>query len=461
MRDTSRRAVGADFIDADAGATELPGWVDAAMVYDVSARGIASYVAGLIRSGDLGHGEALPKVRVLARAFHVSPATVSAAWGLLKKRGLVVGTGKSGIRVTSANGLVRGLEMYATVPGRNDLRLLYPDAALLPALGQALIGAARLPNLDEYYDSAILPGLQAAIEPSWPARTEAFAVANGGADAVWSVLHAHSVPGDRLVLESPTQPQLVTLIRDLGLTLIPVPYERYGPDPRALSEALHTRPVAVLFQPRAHVPTGWSTTPERIAEIATLLHGRHRPLVIEYDDLGALARTDHNSLGAHLPHETVIIRSYEKSYGPDLRLAVIGASGSVVANTHAGIRLTRQWTSRILQAALQWLLEDQGTAELIERARCVYGDRLDTFSHLLQERGVAVSPVDGFCAWVPVLDEAVTASALLHRGVLALRGESSFPVVGTPHLRVATSRMLPDDMVRLADLIAAAAGEFS
>jgi len=442
-------------------ATPLPDWAMASRVLDVSSRGIASYVAELIRTGGVAHGEFLPQVRVLSRELRVSPATVSAAWGLLKKRGLLVGTGKSGIRVASAVGFVQGLEVYATAPGTNDLRLIYPDLDLLPALDRALMGAARQPNLNEYYDPAILPGLQRAIEPSWPAPAEAFAVANGGADAVWSVLQSNSVPGDRVVIESPTQPQLISLMLDLGLTLVPVPYRDGGLDLRALREALATRPVAIFFQPRAHVPTGWSTSRQRAREIAESLRGPHKPLVIEYDDLGALTRAQHHSVAEYLPEQTVVIRSYEKSYGPDLRLAVIGAATPVIRNTHSQIRLTRQWTSRILQAALQWMLQDDGTAGVIDTARHVYAERLDTFARLLRDRGIAVTATEGFCLWVPVIDETATATELAARGVVALRGASSFPGDGTPHIRIATSRVPVESMPQLADIIASCTGRFA
>lgn len=435
----------------------LPAWAHASRVSDVSARGIASYVAALVRTGGIAQGEVLPPVRALAQEFRVSPATISTSWGLLKKRGLLVGTGKSGVRISGAHGLVHGLEMFATVPGVNDLRLLHPDLDLLPAIDQALIGAARQPNLNEYYDSAILPELQEAIAPSWPGPADAFAVANGGVDAVWSVLHANSVPGDRIIVESPTQPQLLSLMADLGLTVVPVGYDENGLDPVSFREALATWPVAVFFQPRAQVPTGGSMSRDRVATLAGILRGAQQPMIIEYDDLGELAREPHFSFSSYLPKQTVVIRSYEKSYGPDLRLAIIGASFSVIRNTHAQIRLTRQWTSRILQAALEWMIRDAETGVAIEAARNTYTARLDTLCSLLRERGIAVSSRDGFCAWVPVLDEVAAARELAALGILVLRGESCYAGPRRPHVRVATSRLSLEAMPQLADIIAATA----
>lgn len=429
-------------------------WVDRRRIVDVSSRGIASYIAELIRRGELGTGEALPPVRMLAEALRVSPATVSAAWGLLKKRGLLTGSGKSGIRVASPLGLAHGLEFFSTVPGRHDLRLLYPDIELLPPLESALASAAHLPNLNEYYDSAILPALREVVEPDWPYPSEAFAVANGGADALWSVLQSNSVPGDRIAVESPTQPQLLTLMQDLGLTVLPVPYLADGLSISHLEQAMKSRPVAVFWQPRAQVPTGRATSEHTAAELARVLGGAHRPIIIEYDDLHTLARSSIVSVGKHLPGQTVVVRSFEKSHGPDLRLAVIGGPTSTVRGIHAQIRLTRQWTSRILQATLAWLLRDPVTAGHMEHARAIYAARLDAANAALAHRGVPSDSADGFCVWVPVEDESAAVAWLAERGVLVLGGSTSYPGTAAPHIRVAVSRLPLDVVPQLTDLIA-------
>jgi DNA-binding transcriptional MocR family regulator len=431
-------------------------WARSANIPDVSARGIASHVASLVRDGAIREGEVLPPVRVLAEELRVSPATVSAAWGLLKKRGMLVGSGKAGTRIASASGLVRGLEVFATVPGVNDLRLVYPDIALLPRLDDALRGAAQQPNLNEYYDSAILPGLAEAVEPGWPVPVDTFAVANGAVDAVWAVLRSLSVPGDRIIVESPTQPQILSLMLDLGLQPLPVAYADGGVDIPSLEQALRARPVAMFFQPRAQVPTGWSITTAGIDDIAATMRGPHRPIFLEYDDLGDLARTPHHSIAERFPDHTVIIRSYEKAYGPDLRLAVMGGPEHLVHNAHAQIRLTRQWTSRILQSALEWMLRDEASAHSLAVARSTYAERLDCLVTELRARGVDVRSSDGLCAWIPVESEAAAKEHLATHGVLVLGGTSSFVSGGAPHIRVAVSRVPVEILGKLAEVIATA-----
>ncbi|MDF2666218.1 MAG: transcriptional regulator, GntR family with aminotransferase domain [Microbacterium sp.] len=429
-------------------------WARSADIPDVSARGIASHVASLVRDGAIREGDVLPPVRVLAEELRVSPATVSAAWGLLKKRGMLVGSGKAGTRIASASGLVRGLEVFATVPGVNDLRLVYPDVALLPRLDDALRGAAQQPNLNEYYDSAILPGLAEAVEPGWPVPVDTFAVANGAVDAVWAVLRSLSVPGDRIIVETPTQPQILSLMLDLGLQPIPVAYVDGGVDTIALEQALRTRPVAMFFQPRAQVPTGWSISAAGRDAIAATVRGPHRPIFLEYDDLGDLARSPHLSIAERFPDHTVIIRSYEKAYGPDLRLAVMGGPEHLVRAAHAQIRLTRQWTSRILQSALEWMLRDEASARSLQEARSTYAVRLDRLVAELRARGVEVRSTDGLCAWIPVLDEVAAKEYLAGHGVLVLSGSSSSVNGGLPHIRAAVSRVPVEILGKLAEIIA-------
>lgn len=431
------------------------GWL-ARRVQVTSARGIASSVAELIRSGELSPGDALPHVRSLASELRVSPATVSAAWALLKKRGLALGHGRSGTRVSSPVGLSASIEPAATIPPRADLRLLYPDKELLPPLRPALANAADLPGLEVYYDSPILPGLREVVEPEWPYAAEAFAVANGASDALWSVLQPLSVPGDRIVVESPTQPQLLHLMSHLGLSVIGVDVDENGPSPDQLRSALATRPVAVFTQPRAHVPTGASTTVERARTIAGLLERRTETMVIEYDERKAVVGDAMVSIGSYLPERTVHIKSFEKSHGPDLRLAVIGAASSRLDYIHSHMRLTRQWTSRILQSALAWLLQDPATIEHVAAARAAYADRQSTLCGDLNEHGVQIQPHPSFCVWLPVANEQRAVEYLNAHGVMVLAGASSYVAGGDPHIRIATSRLAPDESRRLAPVLSAA-----
>src|ERR1700689_5612292 len=100
---------------------------------------IAARIEAAIADGALAPSARLPTVRELAAGIEVSPATVAAAYRMLKQRGLVSANSRRGpvvlprppLRVRGARPLPQGVR---------DLATGNPDPALLPPLGPALAG---------------------------------------------------------------------------------------------------------------------------------------------------------------------------------------------------------------------------------------------------------------------------------------------------------------------------------
>src|SRR5476649_790421 len=121
---------------------------------DRTIKGIAMGTAALIGSGAIAIGTRLPSVRELAHALNVSPATVSAAWGQLRRQKVIAGTGRNGIWVC-ANIVTPRPVRFESIGnfGDNiiaDLTLSAPDPAYLPNLQQALLQGAQASNLNSY-----------------------------------------------------------------------------------------------------------------------------------------------------------------------------------------------------------------------------------------------------------------------------------------------------------------------
>ena len=94
---------------------------------------ISASVEAAVATGKLAGGELLPTVRSLAAHLRVSPATVAAAYRLLRERGLIVADGRRGTRVRPAAPL--SAPRAAPLPaGVTDLSDGNPDPALLPSL---------------------------------------------------------------------------------------------------------------------------------------------------------------------------------------------------------------------------------------------------------------------------------------------------------------------------------------
>src|SRR5689334_8723182 len=106
-------------------------------VAEYTARGIADGVSRAIRDGTLPPGTKLPPIREVADQFQCSPTTVSAAWALLSRAGLIHSDRRRGTVV---------IEQARTRPGRYrqnlvpptimpiDLSTGMPDPDLLPDL---------------------------------------------------------------------------------------------------------------------------------------------------------------------------------------------------------------------------------------------------------------------------------------------------------------------------------------
>jgi DNA-binding transcriptional MocR family regulator len=104
------------------------------------------------------------------------------------------------------------------------------------------------------------------------------------------------------------------------------------------------------------------------------------------------------------------------------------------------------WSSRILQDALAFLLEDADARARVDDARRMYAARREALASALREHGIETFNRDGLSLWVPVADEH---SALV---TLAAHGIAVSP--GSRYL----SGALPDAHIRVSTGIAPADG---
>ncbi|RXT52588.1 GntR family transcriptional regulator [Bosea sp. Tri-44] len=422
-----------------------------------TARGLALDLSQMIRSGVLPVGTRLPTVRELAFRLGVSPGTVSEAWSELKRQKIVSGRGRGGAWVSGDNATPRPTRMASVAdfgPDALDLSLAVPDAALLPPLREALAQAASAENLNSYERTPILPALREAVAPHWPYRPDAFLATNGGYNAVYSVLHATVLPGSCVAIEDPTAMRLLDIIEDLGAEIQPVARDAEGPLPGELAAALERRPSAFIFQPRTHSVTGQHVSASRLAELGRVLAGSET-LVIEDDGIGDVSIHPPISLGVTMPERVVHIRSFSKSLGPDLRIAVLSAPAMVIRQIQSYRSFSSGWTSRLLQAATAWLLTDAETGQRVAEARAVYAERRRALVSCLGERGLAMPESDGLCIWVPVESEQFALVTLAAHGIAVLPG-SKCAIRPTEHVRVATA-ILTQDYDRVAGALIKAA----
>ncbi|CAN5354096.1 aminotransferase class I/II-fold pyridoxal phosphate-dependent enzyme [soil metagenome] len=429
---------------------------------DRTPGGIASAIARQITDGEFRPGDRLPTVRDVATELGVSPATVSAAWQLLGRAGLVVSRGRSGSFVRSAprDWLPRSYHDFdQQTDVRLDLSRGTPDPELLPSLVPALNSMAARADTSSYQLKPDIPELHDLMRDTWPSPVESLTVLNGALDAIDRILASVARFGDRVAVESPGFPPFFELLEQYGLEPVPLALDARGVVPSSLASALGSKPVAVLLQPRAQNPTGVSMDAARAEELARVI-ARHPNgddvVIIQDDHSSAISTADDVTLARWLPDQVLHIRSFSKTHGPDLRIAALGGPRKLVDRIVSRRLLGPGWTSRMLQTALHTLLTNPSSIAEVDHARSVYAERRIGIHTALAARGLAVVIADGINAWLPVADERAAIVRLGAAGILVASGSAFQLGTAADHIRV-TVGIVRENLDQLAEALVDAA----
>ena len=440
----------------------------AANITDRSARGIAATIGRMVTAGELSVGTRLPTVRQLSRSLGVSPTTVGEAWKTLADVGAIETLGRNGTVVRQPTG-PGGPRRYRRIAADSDHRGHFaldlstgtPDSSLLPDLSGALAHVSNRTLTSSYLDQPVLPELEEALRERWPFVPEEITVVDGAMDALDRIAQVVVRLGDRVIVEHPTFPPLLDLLEQIGVEVIGVPTDDEGIEIDGLTDALRRSPTALFLQPRAQNPTGVNMSASRARAVARAIDESdvaESITIIEDDHAGDIASGDLHSIGRHLPGRTVHIRSYSKSHGPDLRLAAVGGAGDVISRAANRRLLGPGWSSRILQAVLLELLDDERTLNTLRESRDEYARRRRTVVEILSERNVRTTGTDGINLWMWVADERSALLALAAQGIGAAPGEPFMVLEHPDALRVTVGLLGPStDITAVSQALASAA----
>jgi DNA-binding transcriptional MocR family regulator len=407
-----------------------------------SAVEIAESIESEILAGRLPPGGGLPTVRALAASLAVSPSTVSAAYRRLRDRGLLVGKRRLGTAVSPRPPVHRGPMVPRFASGVRNLATGNPDPALLPPLGPVLRRIDPSPVL--YGDALVDPALARRALRRFradgiPARD--LCVVAGALDGLERVLSAHLHPGDRVAIEDPAFVGVRDLLAVLGLVAVPVAIDDSGPRPAALERALASGVEALVVTPRAQNPTGACLDRERIAEIAPLLAKYPGVLLCEDDHAGVVAGAPVATLVASGAGERwAVVRSFSKSLGPDLRVALLAADPVTIARVEGRQRLGMRWVSHLLQRVALALWKDAGVQKQLRDAARTYTRRRRALIAALGAQGIAAHGRSGLNVWVPVPEETAVVAALAEAGWGVSAGER-FRLASPPAIRISISNL--------------------
>lgn len=412
-----------------------------------AAKEIAESLEIAIDAGRIAAGERLPTIRALAAELGVSPTTVNAAFGTLRAHGRIGGNRRGGSVVIGRPAFQTGLVDAPPTSARN-LAVANPDPAFLPALRPIVAGAVSERRL--YGEARDSVGLLDSAR-RWFARdgipADYLAVVSGALDGVERVLSTQLVAGEAIALEDPTYPPYRELARALRLRVVPVALDERGIRPESLAAALRARAKALIVVPRAQNPTGAAFDAQRVRALRRVLDDAPETLVIEDDYLADLAGAPSASLAGR--GRWAQVRSVAKSFGPDLRVALLAGDALTIARIQDRQRLGCGWVSHLLQDAVAAFFRDRTASRLVRAAGKAYAQRRKALLDALSLRGIEACGATGFNVWIPVAEEGPLVRALQGAGWAVDAGER-YRDVTPPAIRVTITTLLPPEAERFA-----------
>ncbi len=422
---------------------------------------LADALRAAVLSGSVPLSTRLPSERELADATGVSRTTTTAAYGLLRDEGYLVSRRGSGSITTLPSGPGARVSMAESVrdePGIVDLAMAAPSApsslhgaylAALEALPRHLSGTGYAPQGLPVLREAIARWYAARGTPTTPDQV---LVTTGAQQAIHLLVTAHAGPGDRVVVEHPTYPHAIDVVRAVGARPVPVPSVGPGLDIDLLESTIRqVAPRLVYLIPAHRNPTGTSLDDEERAEVRALAR-RYRTTIVGDEVLTELTM-DGPAPGSFAGDGTgsgviVSIGSASKTFWGGLRVGWVRAHPDLVARLATTRAHTDIGTAVLEQLVVAELLAH--SEDLLDRRRAELRHRRDLLVGLLRDRLPSWQlevPAGGLSLWADLgtpSSSALAAIATRH-GVRVVPG-TAFGVDGSfeRNLRLPFSASAPD-----------------
>ena len=422
-----------------------------------------------IQSGLLPEGARLPPQRELADRLGVAIGTVSRAYAMAERRGIVSGEVGRGT-------FVRRRAVQEAADDVDDPELIDLSRGRLvrdardPGLAHTLESIAReadLNQLAEVYQPPAGMARHRQAGSAWIARAGLsvdagrVVITNGAQHGAAMVLAALTRPGDLVLCEEVTYPGIAALAGLLHLKLRGLPLDADGLRPDAFEEACRSSaPRALFCMSTLQNPTGVTMPTGRRQELGAIA-AAHDVAVLEDDVNGFLPPQPIPPIASFAPEHTFYITGTSKSLAPGLRIGYVVPPANRLQQVISTIEATTWFTAPLsAEVVTHWI--ESGEADAIASWKRSETAARHALALRILGRWLPKSPVS-FHLWLPLPEpwrsESFVAQAR-SRGVVVNSAEE-FLVgrEGTPHavrvcLGATLSRgRLEEGLRRLAELL--------
>lgn len=402
---------------------------------------IAEALEAAIEAGVLLAKDRLPPQRDLARTLGIDLTTVTRAYDIVRKRGLIDARGRAGSFVVpreTAGAVTVAVDTGMIMPPRIAGGALAAEwERTMVALLRAPAAGGRLhyqPAGGSAADRAA--GARLIARLGLASSEDQIVVTAGAQNALHAIVAALFEAGDVVACNPYVYPGFLGLARRFGLKLVAL--ERMEGD--ALDRLCRRERVKALYLvPTNDNPTTHTIPAQQRAGIAEVAR-RHGVQVIEDDAYGQLAADPAPPVTSFVPELGWYVASTSKTIAPALRVAHVRAP-----DVGAALRLTSEVHESCvmpppLNAALVTAWLETGTYDaLIAETRAESRARQALAAEVLSPGTFAGHPC-GYHLWVPladVADETRLGATLRDAGLSAIPA-SAFAVAhdAAPGLRV-------------------------
>ncbi|PWC80329.1 aspartate aminotransferase [Azospirillum sp. TSH100] len=366
------------------------------------AERLVQALADDIAAGTLETGDRLPAHRELAWALEIGIGTVTKAYAILERRGLVRGVKGRGTFVAA----------YQARQGTLiDLSINAPPPILSHrALARSLMAISRKVDADYFTLYASPAGhlehrrlLARWLETLGLVADPARLVLTGGAQQALALAFDLVCGRDGVILtERLTYPGAITLCRHTGLRMRGVAIDDEGMVPSSLAEALDSegtsRRRAVYVTPTLHNPTTATMTLARREAIADICRLHDVPII---EDGVYGSGTEGTPIAMLAPERCLHVSSLSKTISPGLRVGVLLVTPAMECLATTALQALPFSPSPLSCCVIEdWLANGTIRSVRLELKREA-ARRSELAKALLADRTLVSHP-DAYQAWLPM-----------------------------------------------------------
>lgn len=389
---------------------------------------VAAAISAAVARGELRHGDRLPPQRDLAVKLGIDLTTVTKAYDLARRRGLIVARGRAGSFISED---VRTGEVATAA--QSDIAMNSPpipvESRLTDAMASALgmlAGADGLARL--HYQR---PGGAAADRESGAellARTglsssvEQVIVTAGGQNGLHAVASTILKPGDRVACGRFVYPGFAAIARRMGVALVPLAEMTA----EALGAAHAAAPLRALYVvPTNDNPTA-ATIPIKERQGIAAWAEDAGVRIVEDDAYGLLPDAPIPAIASFAPAISWYVMSMAKIVSPALRVGFVRAPGVAEAMQIASHQHETAVMAPPLNVAMVSLWLANGTFDTLVEAVRKEASWRQKLAHTVLGDGRHAAHPQGYHLWLPLTGDIhpdTLAAALALDGLSAVQSD--------------------------------------